>query len=173
MGDMDREEIVSCLHRLARGIDRLDDELILSAYHPDAVDCHGAVFQGGPEEYVDWLRRSHVQRPTSQHFLTNINVDLDGDVAHVETYFMAPLRRADDPGTLGLACGRYVDRFERRAGAWRIAVRVVITESLSEMPASPVPELDDTGRRDPSDVSYARPLTAVLPPPRRASSRGE
>ena len=37
----DREQIRQCLHRYARGVDRFDRELILSAFHPDALDEHG------------------------------------------------------------------------------------------------------------------------------------
>lgn len=164
MSGADRDAIIDCLHRLARGIDRLDDELIRSAYHPDARDFHGAVFEGGPEEYIMWLHRAHAHRMTSQHFLTNFTVDVDGDTAHVETYFMAPIRRADAPARVGLACGRYVDRFEKRGGDWRILVRVVITESFSEMRALAIPAQDDVGRRDLSDVSYARPLQGAPSP---------
>jgi hypothetical protein len=38
---LDRDHIVRCLQRYARGIDRLDEELYRSAFHPDAFDCHG------------------------------------------------------------------------------------------------------------------------------------
>src|SRR5580698_10968530 len=42
----DRQEILDCLNRYCRGLDRLDPELIASAYHPDAVDNH-YTFVGG------------------------------------------------------------------------------------------------------------------------------
>lgn len=157
MIEADRREIADCLHRLARGIDRLDEALIRSSYHPDAYDYHGSFFEGGVEELVQWLRTSHVHRPSSLHLLTNITIDLDGDTAHVETYFMAPIRR-EEADRLALACGRYVDRFERRHGDWRILVRVVVTDMISDMRAIPIASEDDLGRRDRSDISYRRPL---------------
>lgn len=161
----DREAIVDCLHRLSRGQDRLDDELILSAYHPDAMDYHGK-FQGSPQEFVEWLRESHATRTTNQLFLSNFTIDLDGDTAHVETYFMVPIRRDGSPN-VNYTCGRYIDRFDRRGGEWRIAVRVVVTESVGQATAVPIDPGSDTGRRDRSDISYVRPLEGPPPPQQR------
>ncbi len=31
---LDRQEILDCIHRYCRGVDRLDAELLASAYHP-------------------------------------------------------------------------------------------------------------------------------------------
>jgi hypothetical protein len=35
----DRADILDCMYRYARGMDRLDRALLRSAYHDDAVDC--------------------------------------------------------------------------------------------------------------------------------------
>ena len=32
---LDREALAACVHAYARGLDRVDEELILSAFHPD------------------------------------------------------------------------------------------------------------------------------------------
>ena len=40
---IDRQRIYECLLRYTRGMDRLDRELVLSAYHDDAVEDHGPV----------------------------------------------------------------------------------------------------------------------------------
>ena len=40
-----KQEITDVVYRYARGIDRLDFELVRSCYHPDAYDDHGA-FKG-------------------------------------------------------------------------------------------------------------------------------
>ena len=37
---VDRQEILDCMHRYARGVDRMDAELLQSAFHEDALDCH-------------------------------------------------------------------------------------------------------------------------------------
>jgi hypothetical protein len=55
---IDRQAIRDCLTRYCRGVDRLDRELVLSTYHPDAIDDHGA-FVGTREEFVDWAFALH------------------------------------------------------------------------------------------------------------------
>ena len=44
--------------------------------------------------------------------------EIDGDVAHAETYWFYGAKNRD--GSNWLAGGRYLDRLERRDGAWRI-----------------------------------------------------
>ena len=36
-------------------IDRRDYALLRTLYHDDAIDDHGVMFKGGPDEYVAWL----------------------------------------------------------------------------------------------------------------------
>src|SRR4029078_5966761 len=49
-----REEIGDIVKRLARGTDRLDEELIASCYHPDGTDDHN-VFRGTGVEFAQWV----------------------------------------------------------------------------------------------------------------------
>src|SRR3954453_15085965 len=49
----DRQEILDCIARHARGCDRHDPELLASAYHPDGVDEHGFAINPGPK-YPEW-----------------------------------------------------------------------------------------------------------------------
>ncbi|MFR9806093.1 nuclear transport factor 2 family protein [Pseudonocardia sp. RS010] len=172
----DRQAIHDCLMSYSRGIDRLDRDLLLSVYHPDAIDDHG-VFVGGPGEFVDWAVAMHTKTHLShQHCVLNYTVDLDGDVAHTETYYMfVGMNREGSP--LAVSGGRYVDRLEKREGRWAIATRVCIRDwaPLDEVPKTldaaamtVVKGLDDATiarmrsgaqpARDRSDVSYRRPL---------------
>lgn len=123
----DREQICQCLHRYARGVDRFDRELILSAFHSDALDEHGK-FVGYPEEFVNWALNQHEAAHLShQHCLLNQSCEIDGETAHAETYFLfVSMNRAGKPTTMG--GGRYVDRFEKRTGEWRIAARVTLRD---------------------------------------------
>lgn len=159
-GLLDRQEILDCITRYARGIDRLDEELVMSAFHDDAVDCHGA-FTGSPKEFVAWWAPRQTRREVAQHYLMNHSVELDGDVAHTETYFVAVLKFVD-ADVASVNGGRYVDRLERRAGVWRIAVRVVardwqLTGDASQM-AEAMVGLHRGVRGGRRDVSYERPL---------------
>ena len=174
----DREQIRQCLNRYARGVDRFDRELILSAFHPDAIDEHGK-FVGTREEFVDWALDMHERAQLShQHCLLNHSCEIDGDIAHAETYFMfVAMNRRGKPLTIG--GGRYIDRLEKREGAWRIAARVTLRDwsNLDQIPdALDLSAMTSTaaslsiaerkfmneGRgpaRDKSDPSYDRPLT--------------
>lgn len=173
----DREQIRQCLHRYARGVDRFDRDLILSAFHPDAIDEHGK-FVGTREEFVDWALNMHEKAQLShQHCLLNHSCEIDGDTAHAETYFMfVAMNRRGKPLTIG--GGRYVDRLEKREGEWRIAARVTLRDwsDLDQVPdindlstmTSTAASLSDEERRfmnegrGPSrsrnDPSYERPL---------------
>jgi ketosteroid isomerase-like protein len=174
----DRQQIHDVLMTYSRAIDRLDRELLISVYHEDAIDDHG-VFAGTREEFADWAIAMHTRTHLShQHCIMNSTVDLDGDVAHAESYYMfVGLNREGTP--LAMSGGRYLDRFEKRDGRWAIAARVCLRdwaplaqtapEDLDQSKMTVVKELPDhvrsllqsgaQPRRSRDDVSYQRPLT--------------
>lgn len=125
-----KQEIHDVLIRYTRGIDRMDRDLVRSCYHPDAHDDHGP-FKGSVDEFLDWVEQALSYFSSTMHFIGNqlIDVEVDGDVAHAESYCVAYHRRAatnDEPGhdlVMGL---RYVDRLEKRLGEWRIADRLCV-----------------------------------------------
>ncbi|WP_408899794.1 nuclear transport factor 2 family protein (plasmid) [Nocardioides sp. R1-1] len=129
---LDRQAILDCLVRCARGVDRLDADLIRSAYHPDALDDHG-MFVGDRDEFCRWAVELHTSAHIAhQHHLTNHTCRLDGDSADAETYFVftavnRPTSEGEAP-TVVTSGGRYIDRLEQRAGEWRISVRLVVRE---------------------------------------------
>ena len=154
---LDRQAIVDCIHRYARGVDRGDEDLVRSAYHPDAVEDHGALI-GGLDELIGFLAAAHRPFPGYQRYVTNTSVDLDGDLAHAESYYLCVLRRDGEGGLLANG-GRYVDRLERRDGEWRIARRVVVMEWEGTVQGgAPRHPVTVAPRRDHEDVSYDRPL---------------
>jgi hypothetical protein len=152
----DRQAITDCIFRYTRGVDRLDKDLLLSAYHEDAIDCHGS-FVGSPQEFVEWLWPIHEDKISTQHYVTNHVFDFDGDIAHVETYFFSPCRWRGR-SEMTVVGGRYVDRFEKREDEWRIAFRVLVREWHTSLDGLPIDRVADIGIRDRDDVSYLRPL---------------
>jgi hypothetical protein len=148
----DRQAILDCLMRYSRGVDRLDRELLRSVYHDDAIDDHG-MFVGDRDEFADWVVGMHSSTHLShQHCLFNHFCDLDGDVAHTETYYMfVGMNRVGEP--LSMSGGRYLDRFEKRDGRWAIAARLCVRDWA---PLPTQPDFDD-----PSTLTAIR---AVLPP---------
>lgn len=161
----DRQKIREVVTNYCRGVDRMDKDLLMSCYHPDAIDDHG-FFVDGPEAFWDWVNHYHNNaQVTHQHIITNHTCDLDGDVAHSETYwFFAGMDAKTFALTLG--GGRYLDRMEKREGTWRIAARKCVSEWGGVPTESKIaPEyhamLRESGvvARDKSDSSYERPLT--------------
>ena len=154
-----REQIRDCLLRYTRGIDRQDGELARSAYHPDAQDDHVA-FIGLGQDFVEWCNGWHAdQFDTTQHSITNVWIEIDGDTAHAESYFILMLRNkgAHDLGYHG--GGRYLDRLERRDGRWAIAARVVTLGWMADLESSAtVLPLSVPTTQDRDDISYERPL---------------
>lgn len=154
----DREAIRQVMYAYARGADRLDRELVEAAYHPDAFDDHGT-FTGDRDTAVDVIVSNPSGAPVGMHHLGNMLIELDGDTANVETYFLAcKAMEVDGVAQTSVRAGRYLDRFERRDGTWRIAHRVVV-DDWSRLDAAPSPAPGLAGRvhpgaRDRTDRSY-------------------
>ena len=160
---LDRQQISDCLVRFCRGMDRFDRALFLSAFHADAVVSAGD-FVGDPVALYAWASELHEQgQSATHHNLLNHSCDLNGDVAHSETYYLFVGSKRDY--TNWLAGGRYIDRLERRAGAWKIVLRCNAIEWSSVLPAGEIPfadvpdvHLNGVVARSPDDISYLRPL---------------
>ena len=165
---LDKQSIRELLATYCRAVDRLDRELLLTVYHPDAIDDHG-IFTGCAEGFADWAFAHHTNSHyATQHIITNHLCEIEGDTAHSETYWtFAAMNKAGAP--LSLSGGRYVDRFERRDGRWAIALRKSVCDWYGAPGASALPDnlraaLNGAGTvsRDHGDLSYERPLT-ILP----------
>ena len=156
-----RAEITDVIQRLARGTDRLDEQLMASCYHPDGFDDHNS-FRGSGVEFARWVCDVLPHFEATTHFIQSPYIRLDSDVAQTDTYCIAHhISRPDDQGhqsDLVLSL-RYVDRFERRSGVWLIAKRVCAfdwTYTVPFDPAAGFPFEDDftLGARDAGDITY-------------------
>ena len=165
---LDKQDILECLTRFSRGMDRFDRALFLSAFHEDATIAAGP-FVGKPAELYDWAGPMHEQgQHATHHNLLNVTYDIQGDVAHTETYYLFVGRNRDDSNWI--AGGRYIDRLERRNGEWRIALRTNAIEWSGLVPTMAIPFADVPGifdngapSRSKEDPSYTRPLANVRP----------
>ena len=164
---LDRQEIWDAILSYTRGMDRLDEDLVLQAFHPDAKDDHGVVV-GNPQDIAGQGIEMHGKENTkTHHCLTNHFCELDGNIAHTETYFI--YFGAQDNGPTDVLCGRYLDDLERREGNWKIANRLCFIEWSSYLPegkdtgTSPSvgaleAMMDPRSQRSRSDASFIRPL---------------
>lgn len=158
----DRQQIYDCLMRYCRGIDRLDRAVLESAYHPDAAEDHGYVV-GPANKFIDWALAFHAEHiHRSHHHITNHQCEIDGDTAHAESSFIARYVSKQAP-YYSTSTGRYLDRFEKRNGEWRIAAQICMVDTRDENIAPTGTEGDSDGfyrttTRDRSDPSYERPI---------------
>lgn len=158
----DHEEIRQLLFRYARGVDRADLELIQSVYAEGGTDHHGP-FDGPGVDFahvvVDGAKK--VWDCVGNHHITNHYIELDGDKARAEVYFLACHPHADNGHPeLAVLSGRYLDELERRDGTWGIVRRTVVSDwSRNHFDG---PEWEKTtersgyigGRRGDEDFSY-------------------
>lgn len=164
----DRLAIQDVVASHARGHDRHDVDLLTEAYSADGIDEHGAAINAGPD-YAAWANAAHAAGSELHlHNITTQTCEIDGDTAHAESYVIVALL---DHGaaTARFINGRYIDRLERRDGAWKIVLRRTTVDVLAVGDASIlkhpmfVSQGYGKGTRDKDDVSYQRPLSLETP----------
>jgi ketosteroid isomerase-like protein len=160
----DRQAIFECIKRNSRGNDRFDVDQVTSSYHPHGVHELGEKQISG-REYGEHANRAHgLLFDVNLHNVTMHSCEIEGDVAHAESYNIG-LFMDKGSKTGRVLAGRYIDRLEKRDGEWRIALRRATVEVALEgkatlpngnaMPGSGYLK----GDRDRSDPAYERPLT--------------
>lgn len=121
-----RQAITDCILRNALACDMLDVERWKDTYWPDGREDHGWS-DGNAHRFIDetvpFLRTT---MDTTWHQVGNVLIELDGATAKAVSYFFAYCRIAAANGARSdlFSGGRYIDRFERRDGTWRIAHRI-------------------------------------------------
>jgi hypothetical protein len=153
---LDKQEIVEQIYNYGRSMDRLDHALGKAVFHPEAVADYGKqMYQGTGWGFVDMALGAHLGYLAHSHQFSNILIQVAGDAATSETYGDVTLRRRDADGGLhdSRNLGRYVDRWTRRDGVWRIIARKYVHDFDQSGPA--VGAMFETeGRRDRQDAGY-------------------
>lgn len=166
-----KDKIRDVLHRYARSVDRCDAAGLKECYWPDGFDDHG--FFGGPaHEFADFVVPILKQAESSIHQITNEIIEVDGDIAFSECYWKVLHRLRKGKEFLDyMHEGRYIDKFERRNGEWKISHRAIIGDSdrLHQVPdfrqlmkdamaamGSDIEPYDENflGKRHPDDLVY-------------------
>jgi hypothetical protein len=160
---LDKQALYELALRYCRGIDRRDLKLVRSLYHDDAIDDHGAMFRGSADEYVAWLPSVLAGFEATTHAIQNALYVLDGDRAEGELYMLAYHRTPAPDARDILIGGRYLDRYERRQGNWKIARRSLALDWCRVVPVNAEDYREfaagaPLGRADADDPSY-RALT--------------
>jgi hypothetical protein len=164
---LDRVILTELVMRYCRGVDRRDYALIRSLYHDDAIDDHGAMFCGGPDEFVAWLPTILANWEATIHSISNSVFVIEGDTAEGEHVVTAFHRTAAPNRKEFTVWGRFLDRYERRDGVWKFAHRRLafdhgrlapVDEKGFAMMAGDAPN----GRVDGSDPSWALLMLAGI-----------
>ena len=132
-------EISRLLHLYCHAADTVDRAAFRSVFHADSTHDHAGIFKGLSRDFCDFaLGVFEADVPVTQHHLSNILIELDGDRARSSCYFLAyhlvpasmsaevmtgHRRGRDEVYWVG---GRYLDRLERRRGVWKIAHRTAV-----------------------------------------------
>lgn len=122
----DRAELLDLVMRYCRGVDRRDYALIRSLYWDDAVDDHGDMFCGSPDEYIAWLPSALEPLDCTIHSIGNSLFVVDHDMAEGEHTSVNFHRTRAQPRQEIIIHGRYLDRYEKRDGVWKFARRKII-----------------------------------------------
>src|SRR5437764_1222317 len=73
-----------------------DAEIMTSVYHDDGIDEHGATVNTGPQ-YGEWANDQHSSVFIDHlHNITTHTCEIDGDVAHSESYVIGAMRVRDN-----------------------------------------------------------------------------
>jgi hypothetical protein len=152
---LDKQAITEVIYNYGRSMDRLDAGLGRTVFWPEATaDYHEQMYQGTGYGFIDMALAGHLNYTAHSHQFSNILIRVDGDTATSETYGDVTLRRIDEHGQCidSRNLGRYVDRWEKRGGEWRIIDRKYLHDFDEEGPSAG--DFITTGRRDRLDASY-------------------
>ncbi len=154
----DRKGIEEAMVRYTRGLDRLDLDLYRSSFSRDGLDNHGPA--KSPEDFLEGWMPQQAARELTEHHISNFTIEIDGDTAHAESYYMVAVKNTDED-FVNLFGGRYADRLVNEDGTWLMAVRVVIPSFHAQAPTavgSTIMSRSNWGRRSSEDPTYERPL---------------
>jgi hypothetical protein len=181
----ERGAIENVLGLYCRAVDRLDVELLKSVYHSDGVDDHGAMCLNA-HEFAERIIQTLAQVCVySMHTVTHSVIDVRGEEASSESYYLGYHTVASGEEAIGqffgpgyleaqrragtldrrheyICGGRYLDVLQKRDGIWRIFRRQITNEfSMSHPEATSsegIPAMFlKPGTRDRADPVYRLP----------------
>lgn len=157
---LDKQDCSELVYRMQRGLDRADFDLIRSVFHADgAIDLGG--FSGPVEEFIKWVTPTLAAMKRTHHHIGNQLITVDGDMARGESYLIASHDFTRDGKDLTyILSARYLDRFERRNGTWKILKRTLVSDCIAEGPTMDAPRHAPNkrhwGARGQADLSYTK-----------------
>ena len=164
---LDQMAIRDLVMRYCRGCDRRDFALVRALYHDDAIDDHGSMFKGNPDDFVAWLPQAMAPWELTIHSISNSLIVVDGDYAEGEHHARAYHRTYSPERKEYIVYGRYLDKYARRDGAWKFLHRSLVFDHgvIRDVDEASFAQLSGDaamGRVDRDDPSWSLPLLAGL-----------
>lgn len=158
---IDKDHLRDRLLQYCRGVDRCDVDLMKGLFHSD-----GIAFGGPAWDFCShFIPANKADTTFTMHMLGNVVIELRGDTAFSESYFVTYAGRRDgEQEFIDGFCGRYVDRWERRGGVWGVALRRTVHEwsraNMTGVEPFPVPESEEGSFYAPvrgsADIAFER-----------------
>jgi hypothetical protein len=155
---LDKQALADNLMAYVRGVDRMDLDLMKSAYWPDARDDHGR-FVGNGHQWCEEAMKSRDLSVSVNHHMGNVYSEIADSRAKREAMFLVVTTYRGGTHVLMLG-GRYRDLCEKREGEWKILRRTCIWDWNQQFAVDPgwhltgTPELSNWGRFFPDDPIY-------------------
>jgi hypothetical protein len=141
---------------IARGVDRFDGALLAVCIAPDATLDMGGDKPVSGAAFVEMLKRPAQSPAGRMHVVSNQRIVLNGAEAWSESHVLSCQTNLVGEGEqTRIRAGRYLDRFIRRDGAWKLIARTFIDEwSRVDAVKEPAPQGAHKGAPAPDDVLY-------------------
>lgn len=152
-----RLDVAEVLYNYARACDRADEALMRNCFWPESTHKHGR-FDGTSTQFIGFAFNIISALKYAAHHISNVSIEVRGDRALSECYYMSHHRRlvanTTDREEDVFSEGRYLDMHERRNGAWKIIRRRGFSDYTSA--ALPAPTLAATfqSSKAPTDDYY-------------------
>jgi SnoaL-like domain len=159
VGDLvDKQAITEVLYRYCRGCDRADEAAIRSCFHPGSLHRHGG-FEGTSADFTVLAMKIILGTKLVKHLLTNVLIELNGEQALSESHYFAYHRQVDPQSGAErdyFTGGRFLDRFQQRAGDWKIVQRLGLIDFERHEAPDPrgQPPASQMSQRFPNDELY-------------------
>ncbi|MBH81759.1 MAG: hypothetical protein CMQ49_14720 [Gammaproteobacteria bacterium] len=125
---IDKQAIRDLSMLYCRAVDRIDADLLPRIFHDDATVAYGT-YDGPISGFAEGVLGHLQTMERTFHSLGNQLIVVDGDRAIGEIYVFAYLcTRKQEELEDTLLVGRYLDRYERRGGAWKISHRAYVMD---------------------------------------------
>lgn len=133
-----KEAIRDKLICYCRGMDRVDHDLEDMVFAEGAPVDYGIYFQGTGQEFIEWVNECHTTTTyATHHRIFNPLIVVEGeDRASSETYLHVTLRHHNEDGQLidTTGYGRYLDKWVKQDGDWRISERIYKLDMGHDVP---------------------------------------